>query len=170
MTRDTFTHALRRRRDTTKAEKATIFGLGAATGAALLFFIDPIAGRRRRKLAADQAAGKARRSWRRGGRAGRDATAEAHGLAQRLRHRHEEPKDFDDVTLARKVETEIFRDAHVPKGRINVNAREGVIELRGELDSADLIEELVEKTRRVQGVRGVENLLHVPGTPAPMHQ
>jgi osmotically-inducible protein OsmY len=170
MNRDTFTSALRRRDRTTNADKAKIFGLGAATGAALLFLLDPVTGRRRRKLAADQAAGKARRGWRRGGQAGRSATAEAHGLARRLRHRHEEPKDFDDVTLARKVETEIFRDADVPKGRINVNAREGVVELRGELDSPDLIEALVEKTRKVQGVRGVENLLHLPGTPAPMHQ
>jgi hypothetical protein len=33
-----------------------------------------------------------------------------------------------------------------------------------------LISELEERVRKVQGVQGVENLLHVPGTPAPTHQ
>jgi hypothetical protein len=76
----------------------------------------------------------------------------------------------DDVTLARKVETEIFRDADSPKGAVDVNVQDGVVQLRGELEPPELIEELVEKARKVDGVRGVENLLHAPGTPAPMHQ
>ena len=33
-----------------------------------------------------------------------------------------------------------------------------------------MLNELVEKTRDVEGVRDVENLLHLPGSPAPMHQ
>src|SRR4051794_16637361 len=32
------------------------------------------------------------------------------------------PKDLDDVALARKVETVIFRDGSIPKGKIDVNA------------------------------------------------
>ena len=79
-------------------------------------------------------------------------------------------RDYDDVTLARKVETEIFRDAEVPKGQINVNAQEGVVQLRGEVPTEDMLDDLVEKTRSVEGVRDVENLLHLPGSPAPMHQ
>ena len=73
----------------------------------------------------------------------------------------------DDVTLARKVETEIFRDAEVPKGQINVNAENGVVVLRGEVEEPELIRDLEEKTRNVQGVQEVENLLHTPGTPVP---
>jgi osmotically-inducible protein OsmY len=72
--------------------------------------------------------------------------------------------------LARKVETEIFREPDVPKGQIDVNAADGVVSLRGEVESAEMIDQLVERTRNVQGVQGVENLLHVPGTPAPMHE
>jgi osmotically-inducible protein OsmY len=79
-------------------------------------------------------------------------------------------KDVDDTTLAHKVETEIFRDDSVPKGQININAQDGVVQLRGEVPSEDMVNDLVEKTRSVQGVRDVENLLHLPGTPAPMHQ
>ena len=88
-------------------------------------------------------------------------------MKQKATHVREEPKDFDDVTLARKVETEIFRDADVPKGQINVNAEGGVVYLRGEVEQPDMIEELESKARDVQGVREVENLLHLPGQEAP---
>ena len=76
----------------------------------------------------------------------------------------------DDPTLKAKVESEIFRDADAPKDRVSVNSQYGVIQLRGEIESQELIDELVERARAVQGVREVENLLHVPGEPAPMHE
>ena len=76
----------------------------------------------------------------------------------------------NDETLAHKVETELFRDDEVPKGQINVNAQDGVVQLRGEVPSEDMIGDLVGKAHSVQGVRDVENLLHTPGQPAPMHQ
>jgi osmotically-inducible protein OsmY len=79
------------------------------------------------------------------------------------------PRSYDDGTLKAKVESELFRDEHEVKGAININAQEGVVQLRGELPSRDLIEALVERTRRIHGVKDVENLLHTPGTEAPMH-
>jgi len=39
--------------------------------------------------------------------------------------------------------------------------------LRGEVDSPELIEELVGKARKVQGVQDVESLLHTPGQQTP---
>ena len=39
--------------------------------------------------------------------------------------------------------------------------------LRGQVDRPELIHDLEEAVRKVPGVRGVENLLHLPGTPAP---
>jgi len=51
----------------------------------------------------------------------------------------------------------------VPKGKINVNAENGKIVLRGEVDSAELIDDLVSKAHKVQGVEEVESLLHTPG-------
>ncbi len=77
------------------------------------------------------------------------------------------PKRYDDGTLKAKVESELFRDEHEVKGAINVNAQEGIVQLRGELPSRDLIEALVERTRKIHGVKDVENLLHTTGTPAP---
>jgi osmotically-inducible protein OsmY len=79
------------------------------------------------------------------------------------------PKQYDDATLKDKVESELFRDEHEVKGAINVNAQEGVVQLRGQLPSQDLIDALVERTQKIHGVREVENLLHTPGTEAPMH-
>ena len=91
-------------------------------------------------------------------------------MSQRVQHLKEEPKDFDDATLADKIRSEVFRDADVPKGKLNINVQNGVVQLRGEVPRADLIEELVAETRKVQGVRDVESLLHVPGAEAPMHE
>ena len=112
----------------------------AALGAALAYFFDPNNGKRRRKATVKRLAGFARR--RREGFQG---------------------SPQDDVTLARKVESEIFRDAEVPKGAVDVNAEHGKVVLRGEVDSTELIEELVDKARGVQGVEEVESLLQTPG-------
>jgi osmotically-inducible protein OsmY len=77
------------------------------------------------------------------------------------------PKDLDDVGLARKVETIIFRDDAVPKGHIDVNAADGVVWLRGEAKTPDMIKALERQTAAIPEVRRVENLLHLPKTPAP---
>jgi osmotically-inducible protein OsmY len=139
-----------------------------ALGAALAYFFDPENGKRRRTVAVQRLAGASRRHGRRLAAA---STSRATALKQKATHPREEQKPQpDDVTLARKVESEIFRDADVPKGKINVNAENGKVVLRGEADSAEMIEELVDKARSVQGVQDVENLLHTPGRPAPMHE
>src|SRR5712691_6319631 len=123
----------------------------AALGAALVYFFDPDNGRRRRKVTIDRLAGLYRRQNR---RLVRGIVSKAHGLKQKATHRREEPKPQpDDVTLARKVETEIFRGADVPKGKINVNAENGIVVLRGEAKTPEMIEDLAKKAREVQGVR-----------------
>jgi osmotically-inducible protein OsmY len=142
--------------------------LAGALGAALAYFFDRDNGTRRRKMAVDRAGGFFRQRVRDAARAGRGVAAEAYGAKQKVAHRKEAEKEQpDDVTLARKVESEIFRDADVPKGKINVNVEDGVVYLRGELEQRDLIKDLENQARQVQGVLGVENLLHVPGEEAP---
>jgi osmotically-inducible protein OsmY len=133
-------------------------------GAALTYFLDPNQGRRRRAVASDRIAAFFRRRVRNG----EQLAAQAEGLAQKAKHLEEEPKPQpDDVTLTRKVESEIFRDADVPKGQINVNAENGKVYLRGEVGEPELIKDLEKRTRKVQGVQDVENLLHLPGAEAP---
>jgi hypothetical protein len=97
-------------------------------------------------------------------RRGRVTLGRLRGLVSQAR-----PKQYDDATLKDKVESELFRDEHEVKGAVNVNAQEGIVQLRGQLPSQDLIDALVERTRKIHGVRDVENLLHTPGTEAPMH-
>ncbi len=77
---------------------------------------------------------------------------------------------LNDPALARKVESEIFREGDVPKGDISVNAEYGVIYLRGQISDPDGMEELVKRARAVDGVRAVENLTHLPSETAPTKQ
>ena len=144
-----------------------LLGIGAAA-AALTYFFDPQNGARRRNVTRDRILAFFRQGGRKAGRVGRSVASEAYGMKQKAMHVKEEPKpEPDDVTLARKVETEIFRDADVPKGQINVNAEGGKVFLRGEVKDPSMIEDLEKAARNVQGVREVENLLHAPGAPAP---
>src|SRR5881275_1397392 len=108
-----------------------LFALAGAIGAALAYFFDPDNGRRRRKILADKAGKYARQT----GQQAQGVGAQAQGLKEKASHRSEQEKPQpDDVTLARKVESEIFRSEEVPKGEINVNAEDGVVYLRGEVD------------------------------------
>jgi osmotically-inducible protein OsmY len=137
-------------------------------GALLAYFFDPDNGRRRRAMARDRIPAFFRRMSASAERTGGAVAAKAEGVKQKATHLKEEEKPQpDDVTLARKVETAIFRDADVPKGQINDNAENGKIVLRGEVEKPELIQDLEKKTKKVQGVTEVENLLHTPGSPAP---
>jgi osmotically-inducible protein OsmY len=145
-----------------------LLALLAAVGAALAYFLDPQNGKRRRHVASDRIGAFVRQRGRDVSRAGRAVSAEAQGVAKKATHLREQAKPQpNDATLTSKVESEIFRDPEVPKGRISVNTQEGVVYLRGEVDSPDLIGQLEQAARKVQGVQDVENLLHVPGSQAP---
>jgi hypothetical protein len=104
-------------------------------------------------------AAKNRRAARRAAGAARGAL---HSAAAGMRG----GRQYDDVTLARKVESEIFRADHPAKAKVSVNVADGVVELRGQVEQ-EHIATLGRAARAVDGVRDVHNLLHVPGTPAP---
>lgn len=102
------------------------------------------------------------------GRVARGVAGEAAGIVAEARNLGRTPKPgMDDVTLARKVESEIFRAPRSPKATVNVNVVDGVVWLRGEVKTAKQIRDLETKTRAVPEVKGVENLLHQTKTPAP---
>jgi osmotically-inducible protein OsmY len=140
-------------------------------GAALAYFFDPETGNRRRSMTRDRVLAFFRRTGRQAGRAGQAARSQAYGMTQKAAHLKERPNEQpDDATLTAKVETELFRDPEVPKGDINVNAENGVVYLRGQVEDENLIAALGKSAKKIQGVRDVENLLHTPGTPAPSAQ
>ena len=76
-------------------------------------------------------------------------------------------EDPDDVSLARKVETEIFRPADAPKGDVSVDVQDGVALPARHGRTRSGSRRLDEDAADVDGVKGVENLLHAPGTAAP---
>jgi osmotically-inducible protein OsmY len=143
-------------------------GGGVALGALLGHFFDPQSGRRRRHTARDRAMARVRRTERRAVRRARLTEAHAVGVVRRtVNSRRGTREPLDDVTLAHKVESELFRRAHVPKGQIDINAEEGVVFLRGVVDRPEDSRRIAALAQQLTGVRGVENLLHLPGTPAP---
>jgi hypothetical protein len=87
--------------------------------------------------------------------------------AARQRRSSQQPKALDDVTITRKVESEIFRGSKVNKGKISVNTADGVVWLRGEAKNPEQVKELEAKALAIPEVKQVENLLHLPKTPAP---
>jgi osmotically-inducible protein OsmY len=142
------------------------FILGVGAGVAAKQLMDP----GRRNQLRDQAMSKARSA------AGSAATTATHAANQAKgaaasaapsvpgSHKID---DVDDVTLARKVETEIFRDPQAPKGDVSIDVQAGVVYLRGTVDDDTWIDRLGDGAKKVDGVKGVKNLLHRPGTPAP---
>jgi hypothetical protein len=139
-----------------------------ALGALLEYFLDPGGGRRRRHVARDRTISRLRRTERRATTRARRAESHAVGVVRRTLNARRGPAEpLDDVALAHKVESELYRRAHVPKGQIDINAEEGVVFLRGVVERDEDVARVEEVAKQLTGVRGVENLLHLPGTPAP---
>jgi osmotically-inducible protein OsmY len=141
--------------------------LAGAGGAALAYLFDPSMGKTRRTQVRQRTAGIARSTGRWVARASRGAGARAQGLTRRLAHRAHELKDWDDITLAHKVESEVLGGPAIPKEKISVDAHDGIIVLRGEIDDDDLIRLIEQEVRSTPGVRDVENLMHTTGTMPP---
>jgi osmotically-inducible protein OsmY len=137
-----------------------------AIGAVVSYFGDRQNGARRRAMAKDKAVSYWRKLVRHGERGARSAKGYASGRAQRVKHLRETPKEYDDATLADKVKSEVFRPADAPKGDVNVNVANGVVELRGQVDDPELIDELVASVRKVQGVQDVRSYLQAREEPA----
>ena len=132
-----------------------------------MYFADQQNGRRRRHVTRDRALSLARQGTRRGRKLVHHVSSDAKGYVERAKHaRGGAAEELDDATLVDKVESIVFRDRDVPKGRININAENGVVFLRGEVDSPELVSALEERVAKVRGVRGVKNLLNASASPA----
>lgn len=148
-------------------DAASWFG-ASALGATTMYLVDPEQGRRRRAMVRDRVAAGFRAGFRGLGRRARATAADTYGVAQQIQHvKPEEWSVPNDATLAQRVESELFRDAEIPKGQINVNAEAGIVVLRGELERPEQIRSIEQAVSSMPGVRGVHNLLHLPGTPVP---
>jgi osmotically-inducible protein OsmY len=138
------------------------FLLGAAADAAAAHFLDPDSGARRRNMLRDRGASKARSAASTAQSQAGYVAGQAKGAASAVTPSPTRLEDADDVTLARKVETEIFRAPDAPKGSVSVDVQDGIAHLRGEVSDPEWIERLAAEARKVDGIRGVENMLHAP--------
>jgi osmotically-inducible protein OsmY len=144
------------------------FFLAAAIGgAAFAYYLDAQNGRRRRHVARDKALSAAKHASRRGRKLVHHVSSDARGYVERAKHVRGGAKELDDSTLVDKVESIVFRQRDVPKGQININAENGVVFLRGEVERPELVDALEARVRKVRGVKGVENLLHTRSQSAP---
>ena len=141
-------------------------------GAAAMYVLDPDRGKRRRNMARDRLMAMAHDVQRETEQRARYAASTAEGVAQKVQHDLSTASSdalvvLDDYTLAQKVESELFRDPNIDKGRINIHAENGVVVLRGEVRQPDEITIIEARVLRIDGVQAVDNKLHLPNTPAP---
>jgi len=144
---------------------------GAAAGFAAAWFLDPNDGTRRRHMVRDKAFKYVRRGKEEAVRRADYTAGQVKGAAYEaapVGGREEAGERLNDPALQSKVESEVFRAANAPKDKVSVTVENGIAYLRGELDDREAIDRLVGTVGNVEGVRGVENLLHTPGEPAPM--
>jgi hypothetical protein len=140
---------------------------GAVAGAVAVYFLDPQQGRARRAQFVGWSGSRLRRGWRALNQLGARTGSSAAALPQKMVSLRSGPRPADDLTLRDRVESEVFRNADLPKGQINVDVESGVVTIRGQVDNAFQIASVEKAVLKVPGVVGVENLLHIDGTPAP---
>jgi hypothetical protein len=141
-------------------------GIGSTVaGATTAYLLDPISGARRRAMLRDRAGALMRDGRERLAEVSRQAADALGGNLRGLLPALGEAASPNDATLAAKVETILFRDRTLPRGRINVNVEQGIAVLRGEADTLAQAAEIARRVGRIGGIGRVENLLHLPGTP-----
>lgn len=136
-------------------------------GAAVMYLLDPAAGRRRRALLRDQAAG-ARKDIRDAARkTRRDLVNRSRGILAELRSGLSNEQVSDDA-LAQRVRSQIGRIVAHP-GSIDVTAHDGGVCLSGPVLTEE-VDRLLDRVSSIRGVNNIENCLevyeqaeHIPG-------
>jgi hypothetical protein len=132
---------------------ASYFLLGAVVGAAAMFLLDPLGGRRRRKLLNDKLVSGVRRTRATVVGYGTNLGLHARGAAHELRARATEGA-IPDQQLVDRVRSQLGRGVHHVR-QVCVSAHDGVVTLSG-CALRDEASALMANVERVRGVRGVE--------------
>ena len=142
------------------------FAAGAAVGAGIAYFYDPRQGAARRNKLVDMTAARLRRTAREVEREARYRGGQLEGMAYRAQHPMPEHVDVDDATLKDRIESEVF-GPDFPRGDVNLTVVDAVVEVRGQVQRPEDIDEVVRRIEAVPGVVSVKSMLHLPKTPAP---
>jgi osmotically-inducible protein OsmY len=140
----------------TMNKKAALVGVGV--GAALMYFLDPDRGKRRRALVRDKVESAGNKASNYAEKMGRDIRNRAYGMVAETKalFRNEE---VTDSVLEDRVRAKLGRSP-VRIGAIGVAAREGVVTLTGPI-LADELPKVLAAARLVRGVKEVNNQLSV---------
>jgi osmotically-inducible protein OsmY len=147
----------------TSGVSSKAIGAAGAAGLAAGYFLDPDSGKRRRHLARDRGLALFRRGAQTTRREAEYRTGQVEGKVEAAKSKAAPEKPAaNDQALAERVKSEIFQPADAPKGSVNVNVEHGIVYLRGEVKRPEQIRKLIEQAGGVDGVAGVESLLHTP--------
>ena len=142
---------------------------GGLLGAVAAYLLDPTNGRERRRYLrelVEERVGAVRPSM--GSRPSLRATPEVANLA---------PMSHDpnaavggspsDAVVTDRIMSTVMGAPDVPTDRLALDVVDGVVTLRGELDSSEEIDDIGARIANVDGVVEVKALVHLPGEPAP---
>ncbi|MDP8974965.1 MAG: BON domain-containing protein [Actinomycetota bacterium] len=149
-----------------KLTRLSLFG--AAAGAAV-YFLDPRSGRGRRARAKDQVQAKLHRTADQAASTATHVENKFQGVTSSVRQPGGEAPE-DDKTLVDKIKSEVLGGSEYAGHDVVVEAANGLVTLRGQLERPEQMDKLQTAVSAVPGVRQVENYLHLPGSPAPNKQ
>ena len=141
------------------------FALVSGAGAATAYFFDPDRGRARRAQAKDQAEALIRKRQADADRLARHEANVAQGQAAQAEGAGV-PRPQDDVDVVQAVK-QVLAGLDADISQVTVESVEGVVTLRGQVESRAGMSAIQEAVGRAPGVIEVQSFLHTPGTPAP---
>jgi hypothetical protein len=133
--------------------------VGVGAGAALMYFLDPMHGPRRRAGARDRVRSLRRDAAHFGGKAWRDLSNRSRGWQAETRRWLQPTEPVADGTLVARVRAKLGRALAHPRA-VQVDAEEGCITLRGDVLPTEH-QRLLRVVRGIPGVRQVVDQLHV---------
>lgn len=139
---------------------------GFALGVALMYFLDPDSGRRRRALVREKSGRYAREARERRAALWRHARNRVHGTMATLRSRAHPDEIVEDAVLLERVRSALGHVVGDPQA-VDIRVRCGTVILKGPARE-DQVGELVACVESVHGVREVENRLSLAGDSAPL--
>ena len=137
-------------------KKAALMGVGV--GAALMYFLDPDRGKRRRALVRDKVEAAGNKAELYAEKMGRDIRNRAYGMVEETKALFKQEDVTDDV-LVDRVRAKLGRYA-IDMGAVDVRANDGTVTLTGTVPAAELAT-VLRATKYVRGVKAVDNQLTV---------
>jgi hypothetical protein len=139
-------------------------GIGFGIGTVAAYLGDPDRGNARRAELQQQAQARFRDLSEQAIDAARDTTQRTVGAAIDGVPEFSQPSD---AVLLERVRSEAIGPSEVPNAQLVTTVVDGVVELRGKIDTLPQRETLLAAVGAVAGVREVRDLTHLPDEPAP---